>query len=381
MAKIKIQFSKEERVLICIAFLHVLCLVLWLGGLTLMEFFSLPSYDFWYKVSLAGLCCIPLTSYLFIYEFFSIEKTKEKELVKILSLLMVISGCLGLYVGAGVFIPIGLSSIILSFIIRIGRACKDIKDFPIVLAGIVVLLAGNILSIIPGNIIPFDIIGGVINVGLMSLAIYRRGFVTNMLEPCDGSDCREDDYVSNIYTITAAIDAKDHYTFGHSKNVAGYAKVLASAIGLDENNIRLIYQAGLVHDVGKLAIPETILSKPGPLTEEEYKIMQGHVERGAGIIGKFPSLNYVVPVALTHHERWDGKGYPRGLKGEEIQMGGRCLALADAFDAMTTCRSYKKAYSVDFALQQIKECSGSQFDPNLSEVFIHLVEDGTIRTA
>ncbi|WP_418665943.1 HD domain-containing phosphohydrolase [Allofournierella sp.] len=187
-------------------------------------------------------------------------------------------------------------------------------------------------------------------------------------------------YAPTVYAITAAIDAKDHYTFDHSQNVAGYARALAAAIGLDESHVRMIYQAGLVHDVGKLAVPEHILSKPGALTAEEYKVMQGHVEASVAIIRNLPSLDYVLPAAVTHHERWDGKGYPRGLAGKEIPLGGRCLALADAFDAMTSARSYKAAYSVEYALEQIRQGAGAQFDPQLAPVFVRLVEEGTIQT-
>ena len=186
-------------------------------------------------------------------------------------------------------------------------------------------------------------------------------------------------YASTVYAITAAIDAKDHYTFDHSQNVAGYARALAAALGLDESHVRMIYQAGLVHDVGKLAVPEQILSKPGALTPEEYKVMQGHVEASVAIIRNLPSLDYVLPAAVTHHERWDGKGYPRGLAGEEIPLGGRCLALADAFDAMTSRRSYKAAYSVEYALEQLRQGAGTQFDPRLVPVFVRLVEEGRIQ--
>ena len=186
-------------------------------------------------------------------------------------------------------------------------------------------------------------------------------------------------YTSTIYAITAAIDAKDHYTFSHSQNVANYARALAQALGMDEVHVEMLYQAGLVHDVGKLAIPEHILSKPGALTAEEYEIMKGHVEKSVAIIRNLPTLDYVLPAAVSHHERWDGKGYPRGLAGNAIPLGGRCLALADAFDAMTSSRIYKPSYHVEAAVQQLRDCSGTQFDPELCQVFIRLVEEGVIR--
>ena len=182
-----------------------------------------------------------------------------------------------------------------------------------------------------------------------------------------------------IYALTAAIDAKDHYTFKHSENVSSYAAQLADAIGLDQEHVEIIRQAGLLHDIGKIGIPENILSKEGPLTAEERSIMQQHVEGSIAMIKYLPSLDYVTPEAIGHHERWDGKGYPRGLAGEEIPIGARCLGIADAFDAMTTKRSYKSALQVQEALDEIKRNLGTQFDPKIGLVFIQSVESGTIK--
>ena len=182
-----------------------------------------------------------------------------------------------------------------------------------------------------------------------------------------------------IYALTAAIDAKDHYTFKHSENVSSYAAQLADAIGLDQEHVEIIRQAGLLHDIGKIGIPENILSKEGPLTAEERSIMQQHVEGSIAMIKYLPSLDYVTPAAIGHHERWDGKGYPRGLAGEEIPIGARCLGIADAFDAMTTKRSYKSALQVQEALDEIKRNLGTQFDPKIGLVFIQSVESGTIK--
>ena len=182
-----------------------------------------------------------------------------------------------------------------------------------------------------------------------------------------------------IYALTAAIDAKDHYTFNHSENVSSYGAQLAEAIGLDQEHVEIIRQAGLLHDIGKIGIPESILSKEGPLTDEERTIMQQHVEGSIAMIKYLPSLDYVTPAAIGHHERWDGKGYPRGLAGEEIPIGARCLCVADAFDAMTTKRSYKSALQVHEALDEITRNLGTQFDPKIGLVFVKAVESGTIK--
>lgn len=177
-----------------------------------------------------------------------------------------------------------------------------------------------------------------------------------------------------IYALTAAIDAKDHYTYQHSRNVADYAFNLAHAIGLDPEHAEIIRQAGLLHDIGKIAIPESILGKTGKLTDEEYAVMKGHPEASVSMIKYLPSLDYVVPAAFSHHERWDGKGYPRGLAGEDIPIGARCLCIADAYDAMTTSRSYRPAMSPSDALFEIRRNLGTQFDPKIGLVFIEMIE-------
>ncbi len=186
-------------------------------------------------------------------------------------------------------------------------------------------------------------------------------------------------YAATIYALTAAIDAKDQYTFGHSQKVAEYATVLAYKLGLDKSHVEMVREAGLLHDIGKIGIPENILTKTGSLTKEEYEIIKQHVEVSITIIKHLPSLNHVIPAVIGHHERWDGKGYPRGLKGENIPLTARCLAIADSFDAMTSNRPYRASLSVNVALNQIENSSGTQFDPQIAEVFIKLVRDGLIK--
>ena len=178
---------------------------------------------------------------------------------------------------------------------------------------------------------------------------------------------------STIYALTAAIDAKDHYTFQHSKNVAYYASELAKAAGLERDLVEIVKEAGLLHDIGKIGIREDILNKPGKLNLDEYEIMKGHVENAVNIIRDVPSLDYVIPTVLSHHERYDGRGYPRRLAGEEIPVMGRILCIADSFDAMTSVRSYKDAMSADEAVKILREEAGKQFDPKLVLIFIELI--------
>ncbi len=183
---------------------------------------------------------------------------------------------------------------------------------------------------------------------------------------------------ATIYALTAAIDAKDHYTFSHSNHVSEYAAALAEALDLGAEHVEIIRQAGLLHDIGKIGIPEGILSKTDRLTQEEYEIMKQHVEGSIAMIRYLPSLDYVIPSAIGHHERWDGRGYPRGISGEAIPIGARCLCIADSFDAMVSKRSYKEAMQVADALEEIRRNLGTQFDPRLGALFIQLVEGGKI---
>lgn len=187
------------------------------------------------------------------------------------------------------------------------------------------------------------------------------------------------EYATTIYALMAAIDAKDHYTFSHSESVAHYAQELARAYGMNEEGINIVYQAGMLHDIGKIGVEESILNKPGKLTPEEYEVMKTHVELSIGIIRHLPSLDYVIPAVIGHHERYDGHGYPRGLKGEEIPLAARILCIADSFDAMVSERSYKPQIEVGTALQILQEEAGKQFDPKLVPVFIRLVSEGEKR--
>lgn len=184
--------------------------------------------------------------------------------------------------------------------------------------------------------------------------------------------------LSMISALTAAIDAKDHYTYAHSKNVARYAANLAVAAGLNDDQVRTIYAAGLLHDIGKISVPETILKKTGKLSDEEYQIMKEHVNSSIEMIRHLPEMDYLIPAVLGHHERWDGKGYPRGIAGEEIPVSARCLAIADVFDAMTTDRPYRKGLPLEYAIREIENGAGTQLDPQLARTFARLLRSRSI---
>lgn len=185
-------------------------------------------------------------------------------------------------------------------------------------------------------------------------------------------------YAATLFALMAAIDTKDHFTFSHSQKVARYAQALAAELDMDPSHVAIIGEAGLLHDIGKIGISENILAKPGRLTTEEYEVMKQHVEMSITIVKHLPSLNYVIPAVLGHHERWDGKGYPRGLKGEEIPLSARCLSVADCFDAIVSGRPYKKGLPLEFALAEIERGYGTQFDPEVARTFVRMVKTGAI---
>lgn len=160
--------------------------------------------------------------------------------------------------------------------------------------------------------------------------------------------------------------------------MAYYATALAEACQLNGDYVEMIREAALLHDIGKIGIPEHILNKPGSLTPEEYKIMQSHVENSVGIIRHLPSLDYVIPAVIGHHERYDGRGYPRRIAGRDIPLGARILCIADSFDAMVSKRSYKPSYPVEKALAVLEDEAGRQFDPEMAAPFVRLVREGTI---
>jgi putative nucleotidyltransferase with HDIG domain len=176
-----------------------------------------------------------------------------------------------------------------------------------------------------------------------------------------------------VLSLVRILELRDPYTRGHSERVANLANKLAERINLSKEEIKTIYWAGLVHDIGKVLIDDTILNKPEKLTEEERKEVEKHPVHGARILGTMKGMEEISKIVRYHHERWDGKGYPEGLKGDEIPLGARILALADSFDAMTSDRPYRAALSLEDTLKELKRCSGSQFDPELVDVFIDIV--------
>lgn len=182
----------------------------------------------------------------------------------------------------------------------------------------------------------------------------------------------EHSYDITLEALGNALDLKDAETEGHSKRVTAFSIQIAHAMGLDEDTIRTIARGAFLHDIGKMAIPDAILRKPAKLTETEMALMRQHAELGYRIVSKIPFLSAAAEIIYAHQEFYDGSGYPRGLRGEQIPLGARIFAVADTLDAITSNRPYRKARSLAEARQEIANWSGRQFDPAIVEIFMRL---------
>ena len=181
-----------------------------------------------------------------------------------------------------------------------------------------------------------------------------------------------------VLTIARTVDAKDVNTSQHSARVAEYSVLIGKELGFDDTQCEQLKKAALLHDIGKIGIPDRILNKPDRLTDDEYAVMKSHVVKGGEILKSFTLIEHVEDGALYHHERYDGKGYVHGLKGEEIPLNARIIGIADAFDAMTANRVYRKQLDMNHVIEEIRKGRGTQFDPKLVDILLELIDVGRI---
>jgi putative nucleotidyltransferase with HDIG domain len=175
-----------------------------------------------------------------------------------------------------------------------------------------------------------------------------------------------------LSVLSGAIEARDPYTRGHSARVTELAEAVARRLGWSEERVRSLRVGGRLHDIGKLGVSDAVLSKKGRLDENEFAQIRQHPRIGARILLRLASFREALPCVLYHHERWDGRGYPSGKAGREIPVEARVLAIADAFDAMTSDRPYRRALTRSQALAEVERCAGSQFDPEIARVFLEV---------
>ena len=182
-------------------------------------------------------------------------------------------------------------------------------------------------------------------------------------------------YLDMVETLRFTVEAKDSYTRGHSDRVSEYSVLIGRKVGLPEDQIKTLKVGGLFHDIGKIGIPDSILLKPGKLTDDEYSEIKNHPSIGAHILGSAEIFKDIIPIVKHHHEKFDGRGYPSGLKGEEIPYLARIAAIADTFDATTSRRSYRDALDLQYVRDEIEKCKGTQFDPQLADAFLEILDN------
>jgi len=186
-------------------------------------------------------------------------------------------------------------------------------------------------------------------------------------------------FLGTVKALAAAIDGKDPYTRGHSERVSRFSVATAEGLGLNEEEIEKVRVSALLHDVGKIGIDDRILKKPSALDDQEFEIMKTHPQKGYKIMSQIPGIQEFLPGMYMHHEMVNGKGYPQGLKGDEIPLMGKIVAVADTFDAMTTDRPYQKAMKFDDALARIESFVGTRYDPAVVAAFSEACKEGQIR--
>ena len=182
-------------------------------------------------------------------------------------------------------------------------------------------------------------------------------------------------YLDSVQTLRYTVEAKDPYTRGHSDRVSAYSVLLGKHLGISEVDLKILEVGGLFHDIGKIGIPDSILLKESKLTDDEYSEIKNHPAIGAHILCNASIFQDIIPIVKHHHERYDGKGYPGKLKGDEIPYLAKITAVADTFDAMTTRRTYRDALSIDIVKEEIQDCSGTQFDPEIAKVFLDILSN------
>jgi len=241
--------------------------------------------------------------------------------------------------------------------------CQPLKAKGKVRGALVVVRVKNSHSFTQGQLAGLELLASKAAAAIETSALY---------------DDLKESYIATVQALANAIEARDVYTRGHTERVFRLSEILAHELGWGEEQLGDLKMGGLLHDIGKIGVPDSILNKPGPLTPDEFEIMKKHPETGARMIESIPFLKQALPYVLYHHERHDGKGYPRGLRGDEIPLAGRLLAVVDTLDAITSDRPYRGGRLLAEAIGEIKQNSGTQFHPEIVRACVRAYESGKL---
>lgn len=189
------------------------------------------------------------------------------------------------------------------------------------------------------------------------------------------NDQLEKAYLESIETLRYTVEAKDAYTRGHSERVSAFSVLIGKKLGLNQSDLKILELGGLFHDIGKIGVPDSILLKESKLTDDEYSEIKNHPSIGAHILSSASIFEDIIPIVKHHHEKYDGNGYPARLKGEDIPYFARIAAIADSFDAMTSRRTYRNSLPLDTVIDEFENCKGSQFDPELTDLFLDILRN------
>lgn len=327
-----------------------------------------------------------------------IQKSKYKQVYAVIIILAVLNSicsCLIQLLGISniyELLPVSHVILIADILVAVATFILDAKSGEIkryipICVGLIVSFLGVIAEMILAYIVtPFSglflMIGGIV---LVISGIFKTISDSREMEARRQNERIEEQKKNSetmlmqlIRTLSNTIEAKDEYTHGHSSRVAEYSVAVAEEMGIPKEEISKIWYAATLHDIGKIGVPDTVLNKPSRLSDEEFRIIKTHTTIGADILSNVEMVAYTADIARHHHERYDGKGYPDGLFGEEISLGARIVSVADAFDAMSSDRVYRKALSKDVIWKEINRNKGIQFDPDVATTFLSLYEKGVI---
>lgn len=288
-----------------------------------------------------------------------------------------------------IFILLGLGCMILGHALWKDWKLGYVKDYKIVLIGFAFLIASGVVQAVTYFFQNVSYVGGVVSVGVLFTLLaaivdwiikwFKLGREKDRLSlEVDEKNLKVEKLsYQAMETLAHTIDAKDNYTSGHSTRVAKYAREIAKRMGMDEKTQNSIYFMGLLHDIGKIGIKDEIINKPGSLTEDEFMSIKRHSTIGYDILRDMSEISNIEKGARWHHERYDGTGYPDGLKGEEIPEYARIICVADAYDAMTSKRSYRDSMPQAKVRDEITKGRGTQFDPRIADVFLAIMDEDT----